>query len=89
MKITIHAVHSLVSDAVFNKESKVAIHKSIIVYITYAYDLYKFEIEVYGRRSSALNIESTGDFLYIHADKIHECITKKLKIIYGEIEDLL
>lgn len=89
MKITIHAVHSLISDALFNRETKVIIHKFITVYIGYSYDLYKFDLEVYGRRSSVLNIEITGDFLYIHADKIHEHMVKKLRLIYGEVEDLL
>lgn len=89
MKITIHAIHNKILVALEERINKVCLHRSITVYITYTYDLVHFDVDVFGIKANVMSIEMGEDFLYLHADKLHEYINKKIRSVYMELEYLI
>lgn len=80
----------MISEAICVRQQSIHIHKSIIVYINHSFGFCQFSIDVYGNRvNDVMSIESDKEFLYIHADQLHEEIIKTLRLVSREVQYLL
>lgn len=83
MKLTIHNIHHLISDALATGQEFVYYNHNIHMFVYQRGDDVTVEATIYGTNYQVINF--SGDFTYIYADKIYTYIISRLRKLVADI----